>query len=134
MSATRNPFYQLPGGAELPGDVRVSDTPDASKTAADGWAASPAAVANVLGNYKLLKNGGMISDFNISDRTADMFVYFRYDQNTANSPASNATGFCITYTNYNSTRYGGQYCFANGAIYGRTLIGNEWSSWRAIFV
>ena len=45
MSATRNPFYQLPGGADLPGDVRVSDTADASKTAAGGWAASPAAVA-----------------------------------------------------------------------------------------
>ena len=45
MSATRNPYYQLPGGADLPGDVRVSDTADASKTAADGWAASPAAVA-----------------------------------------------------------------------------------------
>lgn len=45
MSATRNPYYQLPGGAELPGDVRVSDTADASKTAAGGWAASPAAVA-----------------------------------------------------------------------------------------
>lgn len=48
MNATRNPFYQLPGGADLPGDVRVSDTPDASKTAADGWAASPAAVASLL--------------------------------------------------------------------------------------
>lgn len=45
MSATRNPFYQLPGGADIPGDVRVSDTADDSKTAADGWAASPAAVA-----------------------------------------------------------------------------------------
>ena len=44
MSATRNPYYQLPGGADLPGDVRVSDTADASKTAADGWAASPACV------------------------------------------------------------------------------------------
>lgn len=48
MSAPRNPFYQLPGGADLPGDVRVSDTPDATKTAADGWAASPAAVASVV--------------------------------------------------------------------------------------
>ncbi len=45
MSATRNPFYQLPGGADLPGDVRVSDTADVTKTAAAGWAASPAAVA-----------------------------------------------------------------------------------------
>lgn len=48
MSATRNPYYQLPGGADLPGDVRVSDTADASKTAAGGWAASPAAVANAV--------------------------------------------------------------------------------------
>lgn len=46
MSATRNPYYQLPGGADLPGDVRVSDTADATKTAADGWAVSPAAVAS----------------------------------------------------------------------------------------
>ena len=45
MNATRNPFYHLPGGADLPGDVRVSDTADATKTAAGGWAASPAAVA-----------------------------------------------------------------------------------------
>ena len=45
MSTTRNPYYQLPGGADLPGDVRVSDTADKTKTAADGWAASPAAVA-----------------------------------------------------------------------------------------
>lgn len=34
MSATRNPYYQLPGGTELPGDVRVSDTADPTKTAA----------------------------------------------------------------------------------------------------
>ena len=46
MSATRNPYYQLPGGTELPGDVRVSDTADPTKTAAGGWAASPAAVAS----------------------------------------------------------------------------------------
>lgn len=44
--ATRNTVnYQLPGWADLPGGLRVSDTPDATKTAADGWAASPAAVA-----------------------------------------------------------------------------------------
>ena len=53
MSATRNPYYQLPGGADLPGDVRVSDTADASKTAADGWAASPAAVAETQTHHKL---------------------------------------------------------------------------------
>lgn len=48
MSATRNPYYQLPGGTELPGDVRVSDTADPTKTAAGGWAASPAAVAAAM--------------------------------------------------------------------------------------
>lgn len=53
MSATRNPYYQLPGGADLPGDVRVSDTADASKTAADGWAASPAAVAKTQTTHKI---------------------------------------------------------------------------------
>ena len=52
MSAARNPYYQLPGGADLPGDVRVSDAADATKTAADGWAASPAAVAETQTHHK----------------------------------------------------------------------------------
>lgn len=133
MSATRNPFYQLPGGAELPGDVRVSDTADESKTAAGGWAASPAAVASVPENYKLLKNIGMVSNFNISDRSAGMFLYFEYDQNALNSPASYASGICIMYTNTDSADYGGQYAFVNGGIIGRTLSGGEWSSWKTIF-
>lgn len=46
MSATRNPYYQLPGNADIPGDVRVTDTPDSTKLANQGWAASPAAVAS----------------------------------------------------------------------------------------
>ncbi len=133
MSATRNPYYQLPGGADLPGDVRVSDTADATKTAAGGWAASPAAVASVPENYKLLKNIGPISDFNISDRSAGMFLYFEYDQNALNSPDSSASGMCIMYTNNDSSDYGGQYAFANGGIIGRTLSSGQWSSWRTIF-
>lgn len=52
MSATRNPYYQLLGGADLPGDVCVSDTADATKTAAGGWAASPAAVAEIQTFHK----------------------------------------------------------------------------------
>lgn len=133
MSATRNPFYQLPGGADLPGDVRVSDTADESKTAAGGWAASPAAVASVPENYKLLKNVGMISNFNISDRSAGMFLYFEFSPNALNSPASYASGICIMYTNTDSADYGGQYAFVNGGIVGRTLSGGEWSSWKTIF-
>lgn len=133
MSATRNPLYQLPGGADLPGDVRVSDTADASKTAAGGWAASPAAVASVPKNYKLLKDGGTVSDFNIQNRSVGMFLYFEYDQNALNSPASYASGICIMYTNTDSADYGGQYAFVNGGIAGRTLSGGEWSSWKTIF-
>lgn len=133
MSATRNPFYQLPGGSDLPGDVRVSDTADATKTAADGWAASPAAVASVPKNYKLLKDSGIVSDFNISDRSAGMFLYFEFNQNTLNSPASYAAGICIMYTNNDSADYGGQYAFVNGGIAGRTLSGGGWSSWKTIF-
>lgn len=52
MSATRNPFYQLPGNADIPGDVRVSDTADGTKTAAGGWAASPVAVAETQTHHK----------------------------------------------------------------------------------
>ena len=133
MSATRNPFYQLPGGSDLPGDVRVSDTADATKTAAGGWAASPAAVASVPKNYKLLKNSGTISDFNISDRSAGMFLYFEFNQNALNSPASYATGICIMYTNRDSADYGGQYAFVNGGIFGRKLSSGKFSDWKSIF-
>lgn len=68
MSATRNPYYQLPGGADLPGDVRVSDTADPTKTAADGWAASPAAVASMVStinwnpNVKAVNSGDILAD------------------------------------------------------------------------
>lgn len=64
MSATRNPYYQLPGGADLPGDVRVSDTVDASKTAAGGWAASPAAVAETQ-TYHMVENLSAVSNVSI---------------------------------------------------------------------
>jgi hypothetical protein len=69
MSATRNPYYQLPGGADLPGDVRVSDTADASKTAADGWAASPAAVASAAATLSSL-----VCRFDIGDNS----VHFQF--------------------------------------------------------
>ena len=69
MSATRNPFYQLPGGADLSGDVRVSDTPDATKTAAGSWAASPAAVANAVTTLSSL-----VCRFDIGDNS----VHFKF--------------------------------------------------------
>ena len=73
MSATRNPYYQLPGGADLPGDVRVSDTADASKTAAGGWAASPAAVAETQAYHKYT-NHSAESDVTISGDVNNVFV------------------------------------------------------------
>ena len=82
MSATRNPYYQLPGGADLPGDVRVSDTADASKTAAGGWAASPAAVAETQAyhrytNHSASDNVNIISDSNnvyTTGKNVDIYV------------------------------------------------------------
>ena len=133
MSATRNPYYQLPGGADIPGDVRVSDTADATKTAADGWAASPAAVTRMFRNYKLLKYGGMVSNFNISTRSTGIFLYFEFGQHALNSPSSTSSGFCIMYTNNDSADYGGQYAFVNGGIIGRKLSSGKWSKWTTIF-
>lgn len=73
MSATRNPYYQLPGGADLPGDVRVSDTADATKTAAGGWAASPAAVAETQ-TYHKYTNHSAESDVTIVGNSNSIFV------------------------------------------------------------
>lgn len=79
MSATRNPYYQLPGGTELPGDVRVSDTADPTKTAAGGWAASPAAVQSVgkLANAH-------IHYFDVHDDNSASFTFhFRVNRNAS---------------------------------------------------
>lgn len=82
MSATRNPYYQLPGGADLPGDVRVSDTADAKKTATDGWAASPAAVAKTQSyhrytDYSVGSNVSIANDSNyvyVTGRNVDVYI------------------------------------------------------------
>ena len=97
MSTTRNPFYQLPGGAELPGDVRVSDTADASKTAAGGWAASPACVyATSYGlTTRLCKQyntggGNFTIRFTTASGERTYFTIFVIDQN------NNFAGISIT--------------------------------------
>lgn len=82
MSATRNPYYQLPGGADMPGDVRVSDTADANKTAAGGWAASPAAVAKTQSYHKYTdhsagSNVSIINDANyifVTGKNVDVYI------------------------------------------------------------
>lgn len=84
MSATRNPFYQLPGGADLPGDVRVSDTADASKTAADGWAASPAAVANAITE---MEYGAFVYPDTISDKN-NKSIEISFQKKHDNDPRS----------------------------------------------
>lgn len=48
MSATKNPYYRIPGGSTLPGDVKLTDTADASLTADKGVAATPKMVHDVL--------------------------------------------------------------------------------------
>lgn len=82
MSATRNPYYQLPGGAELPGDVRVSDTADPTKTAAGGWAASPAAVAETQTYHKYTNHSaesdvtivGNSNSISVTGRNVDVYI------------------------------------------------------------
>ena len=91
MSATRNPYYQLTGGADLPGDVRVSDTADSTKTSADGWAASPAAVANAVPEMEYgCYLSGIISDKSIRD----------YDILFRNSHKSKPKTVLMTYSLY----------------------------------
>lgn len=61
MNATRNPYYRIPGGATLPGDVKLTDTADASLTADKGVAATPKMVHDVLqyvqGLFYIVKAG-----------------------------------------------------------------------------
>lgn len=86
MSATRNPYYQLPGNADIPGDVRVSDTADSTKTAADGWAASPAALASVVTSLSSL-----ICDFDIGANS----THFKFTP-VINEPRSSFVLISIT--------------------------------------
>lgn len=98
MSATRNPFYQLPGGADLPGDVRVSDTADASKTAAGGWAASPAAVASIVttrdcsSNVKVANSGDELTDLHSTITGKVAQFYFRIKCATSRPESTIVTG------------------------------------------
>lgn len=92
MSATRNPYHQLPGGADLPGDVRVSDTADANKTAADGWAASPAAVANAVPE---LEYGCFVSPTTISENKI-----YQYTVNFSNSHSDVPKTVLLSYRTY----------------------------------
>ena len=64
----------------MPGDVRVSDTADSTKTAAGGWAASPAAVAETQ-TYHEVKNLSAVSNVSIdtgsiytTGRNVDVYI------------------------------------------------------------
>lgn len=98
MSATRNPYYQLPGGADLPGDVRVSDTADATKTAAGGWAASPAAVASMVSttnwnpNVKVANSGDILTDLKATITGKVAQLYFRIKCTTSRPEETIVTG------------------------------------------
>lgn len=127
MSAAQNPYYQLLGGADLPGSVRVSDTADASKTAADGWAASPAAVAETQ-TYHEIKNVTAVSNVSIdtgsiytTGKNVDVYI------GITTTAAVNGTGIITgvprpvasyalaAFTNYEGT-FKGYGWVSNGAI------------------
>ena len=98
MSATRNPYYQLPGGADLPGDVRVSDMADANKTAADGWAASPAAVASIVStincnpNVKIANSGDILTNLHVTITGKVAQLYFHIKCTTPRPEETIVTG------------------------------------------
>nr|DAF32257.1 MAG TPA: hypothetical protein [Ackermannviridae sp.] len=123
MSATRNPYYQLLGGADLPGDVRVSDTADSSKTAADGWAASPAAVASMVStincssNVKVANSGDILTDLNATITGKVAQLYFRIKCTTSRSEETIVTGL----PKHNSS-YIAVPCFNFGGL----VIGIAW--------
>lgn len=120
MSATRNPYYQLLGGADLPGAVRVSDTADETKTAANGWAASPAAVASMIStincssNVKVANSGDILTDLNATITGKVAQFYFRIKCTTPRPEETIVTGL----PRHNST-YIAVPCFnINGLVLG----------------
>lgn len=88
MSATRNPYYQLPGNADIPGDVRVTDTPDSTKLANQGWAASPAAVASAAATLSHLVhrlstgNNNMSFKYKSTGGLRSTFIFISTDQSS----------------------------------------------------
>lgn len=131
MSATRNPYYQLPGGAEMPGDVRVSDTADASKTAAGGWAASPAAVASIVStincnpNVKIANPGDILTDLHVTITGKVAQLYFRIKCTTPRPeetivtglPRHNSSYIAVPCFNTNGQVLGIAWLYEDGHIY-----------------
>lgn len=120
MSATHNPYYPLPGNADIPGDVRVSDTADANKTAAGGWAASPAAVASIVStinwnpNVKVVNSGDILADLHATITGKVAQFYFRIKCTTPRPEETIVTGL----PRHNST-YIAVPCFdSNGQVLG----------------
>lgn len=76
-------------------DVRITDTIDAAKTAAGGWAASPAAVAKTQTYHKYTDhsaegNATIIDNYNfifVTGRNVDVYIGI----NLGNAPGSGAT-------------------------------------------
>ena len=146
MNATRNPFYQLPGGADLPGDVRVSDTADATKTAADGWAASPAAVASVknLAERKILikGTGNSTATFRFklsSGSTRTTFIIFTVHQQSvviATAVVCNLSDMAIKSTDFVSSWVGYKSftCSKNGDTYTMTIEYSSTGVWGTLYV
>ena len=83
-------------------------------------------------NIKPLTMGGILTDFHISNRGKGEWKFYYFNSNTANSPASYASGIAIMYTALESAEYGGIYAFANGGIFASKLNASNWSEWIQI--
>lgn len=83
-------------------------------------------------SIKPLTIGGTLTDFRVANRKKGMWEFYYFDSNTANSPASYASGIAIMYTALDSSEYGGIYAFANGGIFASKLNASSWSEWKQI--
>lgn len=102
MSATRNPYYKLPGNADIPGDVRVTDMPDFTKLANQGWAASPAAVASVAATIPELK----VADFSLTFSRGAAVAEFSLDNKIIVSMRETKNSNSIVISHYSRVESG----------------------------
>lgn len=139
MSGAQNPYYQLPGGADLPGDVRVSDTADATKTAADGWAASPSAVASIVttrdcSSYVNVANSGdKLTDLHstITGKVAQFYFHIKCATSRPESaivtglPKHNNTYIAVSCFKFNGATIGTAWLYPDGHILTPQAFGDD---------
>ena len=86
---------------------------------------------NLLSLFQV-KNGGMINDFNVQNRTRGTWTMYTFPQNAANTPSASSSGYLFMYTAHDSADWGGQIAFYNGHIKSRALNNGVYGSWETV--